>query len=212
MKRIFLLLPVLLPLCAAAQRVADALESEEMVAQVCEAAGELASLQCAFRQVKHLSLLETELVSEGRMYYKGGRQLRWEYTSPYSYTFVLNGDKVMLKSPGTTDVIDVRSSRMFSEIARIMMNSVTGRCLTDTESFGTEMRVAGSEWIAVLVPRRKEMAQMFSCVRLHIDPAQRMVTKVEMVESGGDTTEITMKDIRKNEPVDDAVFAVGAGQ
>ena len=197
-----------LPVCALAQQPVGADESRKMVAEVCAAAAEMTSLQCDFVQVKQLSLLQTALTSRGKMYYRGGDRLRWEYTSPYTYTFVLNGDRVMLKSSEKTDVVSVRSSRMFQEIARIMLNSVTGRCLADESDFKVTMYEADGQWEARLVPQQKEMAALFSEVRLHIDPKLRMVTVVELKEQSGDTTRIEMKNVRKNGTIDDAVFSV----
>lgn len=191
-----------------AQQPADAAESREMVAEVCAAAAEMTSLQCDFVQVKQLSLLQTALTSKGKMYYKGGDRLRWEYTSPYVYTFVLNGDRVILKSSEKTDVLSVRSSKMFQQIARIMLNSVTGRCLADGGDFRVTMYKGGKEWEARLVPQQKELAALFSEVCLHIDPKLRMVTVVELKERSGDTTRIKMKNVRKNETIDNAVFSV----
>lgn len=191
-----------------AQQPADAAESREMVAEVCAAAAEMTSLQCDFVQVKQLSLLQTALTSKGKMYYKGGDRLRWEYTSPYVYTFVLNGDRVILKSSEKTDVLSVRSSKMFQQIARIMLNSVTGRCLADGGDFRVTMYKGGKEWEARLVPQQKELAALFSEVCLHIDPKLRMVTVVELKERSGDTTRIEMKNVRKNETIDNAVFSV----
>lgn len=197
-----------LSVCALAQQPVGADESRKMVAEVCAAAAEMTSLQCDFVQVKQLSLLQTALTSKGKMYYRGGDRLRWEYTSPYTYTFVLNGDRVMLKSSEKTDVVSVRSSRMFQEIARIMLNSVTGRCLADESDFKVTMYEADGQWEARLVPQQKEMAALFSEVRLHINPKLRMVTVVELKEQSGDTTRIEMKNVRKNGTIDDAVFSV----
>ena len=114
----------------------------------------------------------------------------------------------MMRSADKTDVVDVKSSRMFQQIARIMLNSVTGRSLTDTEDFAVEMYVQEGQWLAELRPKRKEMAQLFDRVRLWIDPASRMVRVVELIEKGGDTTRIEMRNVRKNVPIDDAVFAI----
>ena len=160
MKYLFLITAIWSVLTAAAQKPAGAGESKKMIEQVCAAAGKMQTLQCDFRQEKRLSLLETNMVSTGKMYYKGGKALKWEYVSPYAYTFLLNGDKVMLGSQGKTDVIQVNSSKTFKQIARIMMHSITGKCLSDTEDFHVTMLVEGNEWIAELIPRQKELAQL----------------------------------------------------
>lgn len=206
-----LVLSLLMALCSAAgfaQKAVSAAESKTMIERVCQAASKIETLQCDFRQTKHLTLMKTDMRSVGKMHYKGGRQLRWEYTSPYAYTFVLSGGKVTLKSQKKTDVINVSSSKMFQQIARIMMNSVTGQCLKDKKDFRVTMLTDGGEWLARLVPLQKEMAQMFSSITLHINPKSQMVTKVDMLEKSGDKTVIEMLNVKKNSPVSDAVFNV----
>ena len=208
MKYLFLITAIWSVLSAAAQNPAGAGESKKMIEQVCAAAGKMQTLQCDFRQEKRLSLLETNMVSTGKMYYKGGKALKWEYVSPYAYTFLLNGDKVMLGSQGKTDVIQVNSSKTFKQIARIMMHSITGKCLSDTEDFHVTMLVEGNEWVAELIPRQKELAQLFTRIRLHIDPKSQTATEVELTEKSGDLTRITMTNIKKNTPLDDALFHI----
>ena len=208
MKYLFLITAIWSVLSAAAQKPASAGESKKMIEQVCAAAGKMQTLQCDFRQEKRLSLLETNMVSTGKMYYKGGKALKWEYVSTYAYTFLLNGDKVMLGSQGKTDVIQVNSSKTFKQIARIMMHSITGKCLSDTEDFHVTMLVEGNEWVAELIPRQKELAQLFTRIRLHIDPKSQTATEVELTEKSGDLTRITMTNIKKNTPLDDALFHI----
>lgn len=208
MKYLFLITAIWSVLSATAQKPAGVGESKKMIEQVCAAAGKMQTLQCDFRQEKRLSLLETNMVSTGKMYYKGGKALKWEYVSPYAYTFLLNGDKIMLGSQGKTDVIQVNSSKTFKQIARIMMHSITGKCLSDTEDFHVTMLVEGNEWVAELIPRQKELAQLFTRIRLHIDPKSQTATEVELTEKSGDLTRITMTNIKKNTPLDDALFHI----
>ena len=118
-------------------------------------------------------------------------------------------DKVMLKSSQKTDIISVKSSKMFQQIARIMMNSITGQCLSDTENFKVTMYLVDDKWMAQLVPQQKELAQLFDCIRLYIDPTIQMVTTVELIEKSGDKTKIEMKNVKKNATIDDALFTVG---
>ena len=188
----------------AAQRQAG--NAEEMIEEICDAASGIRSMQCEFRQTKNLSLLATEMVSTGRMYYKEG-MLRWEYLSPYRYIFIINGERVLLDSPSGSNVIDTKTNKMFGSIANIMMNSLTGNII-DTEEFDTLILEEKEGWIAELIPVKKEMQQFFTKVRLHINPVEKSVEKVELLEKGGDTTLIEMTEIEKNVSVDDSVFEI----
>lgn len=206
----FILLSSLLCLTCRAQKAFSPQEQKQMVAQVEKAAAGIKTMQCDFTQIKHLSLLNNEMKSTGKMYCKNGNMLRWEYTSPYKYCFVLNGNKVMLKDAGNkTNVIDVKSSKLFQEITRIMMNSITGECLSRHEDFSVAMYKSDKEWEARLTPLKKEMSKMFSLITLHINATEKRVTRVEMKERTGDVTDIYLQQVKENAPIADNIFSIG---
>lgn len=175
---------------------------------ILQAASKMKTMQCDFVQTKQLKLLNDKMVSQGKMYYRQPSQLHWEYVSPYTYTFILNDQKVLLKNSRRSDVIDVRQNRMFREIARIMMESVVGKSLSDEKDFQTLLTPSGKEWVATLIPKRKEMKQMFSRIILHFSTGQWLVTRVELIEPKGDQTLIELKNIKTDEPVADRLFVV----
>ena len=193
---------------ATAQTKVSPQEQTLMIQRIEKTAAQIKTLQCDFQQVKTLGMLNDKMKSQGKMYYRQGNQLRWEYVSPYKYTFILNGGKVLLKSSQKRDVIDVKSSKMFQEITRIMMNSVTGRCLSSKEDFVAVLQKTGKTWTAVLTPKKKQMKQMFKSIKLHISPEQNMVTQVELIEKSGDTTVITLQNAKKNQPINEQIFSV----
>lgn len=204
MKRIFFLfLTTLIQLVVLAQD-----NSQQIISQINGATSKLSSMQCDFVQTKTVKMLNEKLVSKGRMYYQQPNKLRWEYVTPYTYTFVFNGQKVSLKKNNRSDVIDVNQNKMFREIATIMMNSVMGKCLTDRKSFKTTIRDTSAEWIATLVPQSKELKNMFTSIVLHFNKEKAVVVKVEMLEKNGDTTVIALNNIIKNQKIDAKIFTV----
>ena len=184
-------------------------QSETQIRQkISQIASSMKTMQCDFIQTKHLKMLNDEMVSKGRMYYQQGNRLRWEYTSPYTYTFIINDDKVLLKNSQRNDVIDVNKNKLFKEIARIMMNSVVGNCLNDEKSFKSSLSVSGGAWVATLLPQRKDMKQLFQKIVLHFSQKQAMVTQVELIEKNGDRTIIDLKNIRTNEAISTNMFTI----
>lgn len=180
----------------------------QMRQKIAATAQAMKTMQCDFVQTKQLRMLNDKMVSEGRMYYSQKDKLRWEYTKPYQYIFILNGDRVLLKNKQRSDVIDVAQNKLFREIARIMMGSVVGDCLNDERTFKVSLVQSGGEWMATLVPQRKDMKQMFQRIVLHFDQQQGVVNRVVLTERGGDETTIELKNIRKNETIAPSLFAV----
>ena len=205
MKRIlYIILMCLTPVLAMAQN-----EGEQKISQkISKAAQSMTRMQCDFVQTKHMKLLNDNMVSYGKMYYQQSSKLRWEYTSPYTYTFILNDSKVLLKKGNRNDVIDVNQNKMFKEIARMMMNSVVGKCLTDKKDFKISVAETSEQYVATLLPQKKDMKQMFSKVILYVNKRQLSIAKVEMQEKKGDNTVIELKNIQLNKNINASVFAI----
>lgn len=210
MKRGIKSLLLLLAMCciSAVSYAQDEAQQREIIGKINKAAAEMRSMESDFIQTKHISLMNERMVSEGRMVYSQGNKLRWEYVAPYKYIFILSGSSVTLKSEKRTDVIDIESNKIFQEIARIMMNSVTGKSLSDASDFKVSISDRGPEWIADLTPQKKEMKQMFKSVVLHFDKSAGVVKTIELLEKSGDKTVIELKNIKKNVTTDEKAFVV----
>lgn len=179
-----------------------------VIRQINSVAAGMKTMQCDFVQTKYLKMLNDKMVSRGKMYYQQSDKLRWEYTAPYKYTFVLNGSSVLLSKGSRNDVINVNQSKFFKEIARIMMNSVVGKCLTEKKDFRTTISQTSSEWVATLVPQRSTMKQMFQKIVLRFSKQRKMVSTVEIVEKKGDRTVIQLTNVKTNTPINAKIFKV----
>lgn len=187
---------------------AQQLTEEQIKQKVNQTASAMKTMQCDFVQTKHLKMLNNDFVSHGKMYYQQSNKLRWEYTSPYSYTFILNNDQVLLKNKQRNDLIDVKQNKLFKEIVRIMMSSVIGNCLTDDKNYKVSVAAIGNEWVATLLPQRKDMKQMFPKLILHFNAKKSVVNNVELYDKNGEKTIIELKNIRINETIPSNMFAI----
>lgn len=173
-----------------------------------KAAASMNSMSCDFVQTKTVKMLKREMVSYGKMYYGKSNKLRWEYTSPYKYIFILNDQTVWLKNSKGDNKINVAQSKMFKEITRIMMSSVLGTCVSNNKDFKVSLQGHGNSWQAVMTPLRNPMKQMFSQIIVYFDMGRSMVSNVKMVEKNGDTTFITLKNVRTNIPINAKIFSI----
>jgi len=187
---------------------AQQLTEEQIKQKVNQTASAMKTMQCDFVQTKHLKMLNNDFVSHGKMYYQQSNKLRWEYTSPYSYTFILNNDKVLLKNKQRNDLIDIKQNKLFREIVRIMMSSVVGNCLADDKNYKVSIATIGNEWVATLLPQRKDMKQMFQKLVLHFHAKKSVVNTVELYDKNGEKTIIELKNIRINETIHPHMFVI----
>ena len=205
MKRLLFLILILshiIPLSA------QQLTEEQIKQKVNQTASAMKTMQCDFVQTKHLKMLNNDFVSHGKMYYQQSNKLRWEYTSPYSYTFILNNDKVLLKNKQRNDLIEIKQNKLSRQIVRIMMSSVVGNCLADDKNYKVSIATIGNEWVATLLPQRKDMKQMFQKLVLHFHAKKSVVNTVELYDKNGEKTIIELKNIRINETIHPHMFVI----
>ncbi|MCM1066627.1 MAG: outer membrane lipoprotein carrier protein LolA [Muribaculaceae bacterium] len=209
MKRIFSLfaLCILLGISAAAATLSGARE-KEVLEKLNSAASAMRTMQCDFVQTKYLSLLSDKMVSEGRMTYQRPDRLRWEYVKPYSYLSVFNGTKVYVGNEKRRDIIDTNSNKIFKEVARIMMNTVTGKALSSPADFTTSVAESPAAWEVTLVPRKKELRGMFAKIVLCFDRSKQMISEIKLYEKNGDHTDIKLKNITIDKAVDESLFTI----
>ena len=201
---------VLIALCLSFMTVSaqQKVDEAKVKQQINAVASGMKTMQCDFVQTKYLKMLNDKMVSKGKMYYQQTNKLRWEYTSPYTYTFVLNGSSVLLSKGNRNDVINVNQSKFFKEIARIMMNSVVGKSLVDSKDFKVSLTCSSTEYVATLIPQQKQMKQMFQKIVLHFNRQKTTVSMVELIEKRGDKTVIELKNVKVNATVNAKVFDI----
>ncbi len=206
MKKFFLIFGLLLSVVSfgTAQNVNKA-RIEQKISQ---AAAKIRTMQADFVQTKYLKILNEKMVSKGKLYYQQSDKLRWEYTYPYSYVFIMNGNQVAIRMESHNSIIDVRKNKMFKEIARIMMNSVVGKSLSNNNDFKVSLSDTGNSWIATLIPQRKNMQDLFQKIILNFNKQEAMISRIDIYERKGDKTFINLRNIKINENVSASNFAI----
>lgn len=183
-------------------------QKQDVITRINKAAAGLKSMNCSFTQTKYLSLLSDKMVSEGKMSYKQSNKLRWEYTSPYKYLFIFNGTKVYVGNKSRKDVIDTKTNKVFKEVARIMMSTVTGTALSNSSDFSIDVADGKSVWKVTLTPKKKERKKMFTKIELSFNKSNLMIAEINIYEKNNDRTNIRLKNISTNVAVNESLFAI----
>lgn len=183
-------------------------QQKQIVEKIDKASSAMKTMQCDFTQTKRMKMLSKDMQSKGVMYFKRPDKLHWQYTSPYDYTFIMNGDKVQIKSMKSTKNIDVQQNKMFRQITNIILNSVTGGTLKSSNDFTVEMYKADAGYYAKLLPKKKELKQLYQYLEIWFNPALTMVSSVKMVEKTGDVTVVKLTNTKIGVAVDEKLFAI----
>ncbi|MDH5368124.1 MAG: outer membrane lipoprotein carrier protein LolA [Cyclobacteriaceae bacterium] len=164
------------------------------------------SIQAEFKQEKFMSILSQQLVANGVIQYKTPNMVKWSYTKPYKYDIVLNGKEIIINDDGKVNSFSVGSSKMFSEMNQLIVNSVQGDVLNDNK-FMISYFENKLYYLTILKPLNKEQLGNFvEEIHVFFDKKNYSVSKLKMVEPEGDYTELSFSNKHFNQQISDEIF------
>lgn len=167
----------------------------------------VSSIQCNFVQEKILSALTEKIVSTGKFWFKRSDKVRIEYSRPFVYLMVMNGDKMLIRDDQKESRINVRANRLFQQVNRIMIDCVQGTIL-DSKDFSSKIFEDRNTYLLEMTPVSKTLREFFQTIVLVVDKRNYSANSIEMNEPSGDKTTITFTDKKLNTQVSDEVFTL----
>lgn len=166
------------------------------------------SLQCNFIQKKEMSMLAKASVSKGLMYFKAPDAIRWEYTSPQPFAFVMNQGQSVIKNNKGTTAMDAQSSKMIKSMTEMILGMINGKGLMENKNFSADYFVNQTQTQIKLIPKNSRIKMLFSTINVFVDSKTYLAQVIQMKESGGDVTTITLSNIKRNTTISDEKFTV----
>jgi outer membrane lipoprotein-sorting protein len=165
------------------------------------------SITSSFTQEKVLTALTEKITSTGNFKFKRSNKVRIEYTKPFVYLMIMNGDKMMVKDEQKESRVNVKSNKLFQQINRIMIDCVQGAIL-DSKDFTNRVFENDKTYLLEMTPVSKGLKDFFQTIVLTVEKKDSSVQSIQMNESSGDQTIITFTDKKLNGQVPDEVFAL----
>lgn len=167
---------------------------------ILEVAENTTSIQASFVQQKYLEILSETIESKGEMLFKKPNLLKWSYTDPYEYMIVLNGKEVLINDDGKVNSFDMSSSKAFTEINELIVSTVRGNVLQE-ERFDIEYFQNNSTYLVKLLPKEAHFKKHIEEINVFFEKNNHMVSRIRLIEAGGDYTLIDFFNKKMNAPV-----------
>ena len=180
-------------------------EKQAFKASVIKKSNNINSFSAEFSQKKHMKTMDGSPESEGKVYYKSPSTLKWEYTRPYDYQLLFKDSKLFIVEEGQLSEVDLSSNKLFDKMGELVAGSVNGKILMADKDFDITYHHAGQNVKALIIPKDEGLKGMFKEIWINFNQ-EHLIRSVRLIDPSGDYTEISMKNIKINQPIPPSVF------
>lgn len=170
------------------------------------AAANVKTVHGNFKQEKNMVALTEKITSYGELWFKRENKVRMDYTSPFFYKMIINGDKMLVLDDQKETQINVRSNKLFQQVNRLVIDCMQGTIL-ESNDFTTRVFEDESSYLMEFTPSNKNLKQFVTTIILLIDKKDSSPRSIKLIESTGDETLITISNKKVNSPLQDEIFA-----
>lgn len=188
-----------------AQKPLDKQEALDFKQAVIHTANTTKTITSDFKQYKHLSFLNNDIKTVGKLIFKSPDLIKWQYTEPYQYSAIFKENKLFINDGGDKSNIDIGSSKMFKSFNTLIINSVKGNMFND-EEFVISYYKVDNFYMVRFIPKNENILDFIRSFELTFDKKTADVIKVKMIEPSGDYTLIVFKNKKRNTTILNEVF------
>ena len=172
-----------------------------------KATSQISTIKSDFTQEKNLSMLAEKINSRGKFWFKKENMVRMEYTRPFQYLMIINGQNIYVKDSQKENKISAKSNKLFQQINKIIIDCVKGEAL-ESGDFNARIFDGKESYLVELSPVNKNLQTLFKNINVIVEKKNYEVTGIEMHEPSGDNTIIQFQNRELNTNLPDALFAI----
>ncbi|WP_293931726.1 LolA family protein [Sphingobacterium sp. UBA6645] len=205
LKGLFIISFLLITVTSFAQTKMSTAEAATFKSNVEKQAQKISSITANFEASKYVSVLKKPVNSTGIFRLKG-KKLLWRYDAPQQNAMLFDQDKLYMKDEkGKKSTIDLNKNRRFRQLQSLMTETNTGNVFDET-NFNISFLKNGSDKLAILTPKNKDIARFIKQVELTFSNNEHTVSEIKIVEKSNDYTLFKLKNKKFNSSISDSEF------
>lgn len=179
-------------------------EPEDTLAAISRARTSLRTLVAPFTQVRTIGLLATEVKSDGELTLVTPDRLRWELFPPDAITYWVTPEGFAFATPDGGGSVGKAAAGRFATVLSDLLVLVGGDLASLRARYDFVVTKAGATTTLVATPRDPEVRRQVTRLEMAMGPELWTVQRIVIEEAGGDRSEITFRDVRRDVPIDPA--------
>jgi outer membrane lipoprotein-sorting protein len=169
---------------------------------------EMHSIRAAFTETTISSMLRDPIVARGTVVAVMPLRVLMTYTTPEQRYVLIDDQRIVTVVPATHERQEINIAEMQKRIQKYFVEAspkVLRQSFDVTLSTDPSMRGAN---LLDMTPKRMQIREGLSRLRLWIDDARLMLLKMKMDYADGDTRTLELSDVEVNIPIDSRTFVI----
>lgn len=178
-----------------------------LLTQIEKANAAFTTIEGHFAQTKSIAANGKEIKSEGTLYLSGTDKMAMHYNAPSTDLLIINGTRFYMIRGKKKNDFNTEKNKAMRSLRNTLLYCVHGQPARLAEENGAEMEVKSENGtdIVTLVAKKKT-PRGYEKIVLHYDAKTHLLTRMEMIEWGGNATLYEMSGLKTNAPIDASVY------
>ncbi|WP_114491203.1 outer membrane lipoprotein carrier protein LolA [Candidatus Ulvibacter alkanivorans] len=173
--------------------------------KVRESAQNTTTIVSDFKQTKHVSVLDNDIVSKGKLKFKDPNKVKWSYTEPFDNTAIFKNNALYVIEEGKTNTIDLGANKIFKSLNSLIVQSIKGD-MFDESQFDITYFKTSNGYLVRFAPIERRLRRYIAAFELQFTKDDATVVSVRLIEPNSDFTHIEFVDRKQNVAVGDSEF------
>ncbi|MEE9231059.1 MAG: outer membrane lipoprotein carrier protein LolA [Acidobacteriota bacterium] len=162
-----------------------------------------------FVEKKKLQLLADDQIQTGTFYYSKPSSFMWEYSKPDDKVILISAEQLLIYYPQLKKAEEIDITRYSKRILRFFG---LGQPTTELRKYYdltlAEDPAMPDTYLLILDPRKRRVQKRLDSIRIWIDREMLVPRQVEYVETDGDSTRFTFRNLEINSAISPAKYVI----
>lgn len=207
----FTVIAILTLSCASAFAVEDAAVNNDALTEINKAMRQTATFSARFKQIKKFRILTSAIELDGHLYInRAPFRLAWRIEKPMLYTVIMNDDRLLQWDEETARTREYKFND--NPVLKVVSQTYHDILLGDFSQIARDcdITVVKSTYTIKVVPKAgSNMGKAVAAITFRFNENFHHLVRIDVIESGGNTTVTDFSDIKINEPIAENAWKTG---
>lgn len=189
-------------LCA--QEYKSVKSAEEVKSKIRDKSNMLNTLTANFTETVHSSVLTSDQVAKGKVYYQSENKIRWEKYGDTKDIILIDGSNISFFVDGSK-VENSGANKIVKRVQSLMMDVISSDFI-DKNDFSIDYLENNSNYKLILKPLKKNLSRYVSNIELVFDKEKMSLMKFTIYESEDDFVSYKFSSVIYNKPISSTTF------